>query len=176
MEQNLLPVTKVAEKPHKFGLWQVLPFYIHMRHIFLMIPRWVVKFSRETSGLKYRDEKGKRHCLCPYTINISILWVWLISCKHQHCSPAGRGTGQVLSESITMAESRQVWTEAGPRPFNPFHLYFTPSSEQYRYSLTDVYASQLTGLPGPFNLYFVSCSQLKKLYLLSRLLTCTLCN
>lgn len=77
----MLPVTKVAEKPHKFGLWQVLPFYIHMRHIFLMIPRWVVKFSRETSGLKYRDEKGKRHCLCPHTINISILWVWLTSCK-----------------------------------------------------------------------------------------------
>lgn len=30
----MLPITKGTEKPHKFGLWCVLPFCTHMKHFF----------------------------------------------------------------------------------------------------------------------------------------------
>lgn len=125
---------------------------------FLTLPGWVLKFSRETSGLKYTAETGKGHCLCPHTINVNVWWVWLTPCKPpplllsswRHRSGRCRQT-----ETIVMPESHQVWTEPGQRPLNSFHLYFMPSSEHYRYSLTDVYAIPFTGLSR--SVWFIFC-------------------
>lgn len=119
---------------------------------FLNFQVWVLKFSRETNGLKYPAGTGKGYCLCPQTINI--LWVWLAPCKPPPPPlPASQRHWSGMccqTESIVMAESHQIRTEAGWRPYNPSHLYFAPDSEQYRYSLKEVCVIQLTVLSRSF--------------------------
>ena len=165
MEWKRAPNHKGHWKATQVWLMVSFAFLYPYETFFLMLPGWVVKFSRETNGLKYSAETGKGHCLCPHAISVNILWVWptftprkpppLILSSQRHWS--GRCC---QTESIVMAESHQVWTEAGQRQH--FSLVFYTKFRTIQVFTDWRLCHSTQDCPGPLDLYFVSCTQLKR--------------
>lgn len=130
-----------------------------------MLLGWVVKFSRETNGLKYTAVTGKADAYA-HTLSMSTYCESdLPPASHQRSSPPAGGTGQAGA-----VHQRASWwlnpITCGQRLDRSHSTIFTCVLRQV---WNNIGVHGLTSMPfdsqdcsGPFDFYFISCIQLKR--------------